>query len=79
MDFESILKGIFQEIFPTLSEQEIYDLQAESFPDWDSLALMQIVTQIESAFSITLGISEIKSLNSFVECLTTVQAMKQES
>ena len=72
MSTEEKLEKIFGQVFPSLPKDDIRTVEIENYPEWDSLALMQMITMIESDFSISLGINEIKMLNSFGNCLSVI-------
>jgi acyl carrier protein len=74
MDINEKLENIFTQVFPSIPKVDIREVSIENYPEWDSLALMQIITMIENGFSITLGISEIKLLNSFRNCLSVIES-----
>lgn len=74
MDINEKLENIFTQVFPSIPKVDIREVSIENYPEWDSLALMQIITMIENDFSITLGISEIKLLNSFRNCLSVIES-----
>jgi acyl carrier protein len=72
MSTEEKLEKIFSQVFPSLPKDDIRTVEIVNYPEWDSLALMQMITMIESDFSILLGINEIKMLNSFGNCLSVI-------
>jgi acyl carrier protein len=74
MDINEKLENIFTQVFPSIPKVDIRKVDIESYPEWDSLALMQMITMIENDFSISLGLNEIKLLNSVRNCLSVIES-----
>jgi acyl carrier protein len=70
-DINKILSQIFKKIFK-LKRVNSNKLNYESVPNWDSLAHMQLVSQIEKKFRININeidISTITSYNKIIKLL----------
>ena len=70
---EGIIKDIFFEVFPNLSEKEfLWDKEQKDYENWDSFAQLNLITFVESKFDITLSLEEsidIKSAHDLLECI----------
>ena len=56
------LKEILQQVLDQEIDQLIDDMTADDFPDWDSLAHLNIVVSVEKAFNIRFAAAEISKL-----------------
>jgi acyl carrier protein len=72
-EVEGIIKNIFFEVFPNLSEKEFsWDKEQKDYENWDSFAQLNLITFVESKFDITLSLEEsidIKSAHDLLECV----------
>lgn len=72
-EVEDIVKNIFFEVFPNLSEKEFsWNKEQKDFENWDSFAQLNLITFVESKFNITLSLDEsinIKSAHDLLECV----------
>ena len=72
-DVEGIIKNIFFEVFPNLSEKEFsWNKEQKDYESWDSFAQLNLITFVESKFEITLSLEEsidIKSARDLLECV----------
>lgn len=72
-EIEGIIKNIFFEVFPNLSEKEFsWDKEQKDYESWDSFAQLNLITFVESKFDITLSLEEsidIKSAHDLLECV----------
>ena len=72
-DVEGIIKKIFFEVFPNLSEAEfLWDKEQKYYENWDSFAQLNLITFAEAKFDITLSLEEsidIKSARDLLECV----------
>lgn len=72
-EVEGIIKNIFFEVFPNLSEKEFsWDKEQKDYESWDSFAQLNLITFVESKFDITLSLEEsidIKSAHDLLECV----------
>ena len=71
-EVEGIIKNIFFEVFPNLSEKEFsWNKEQKDYENWDSFAQLNLITFVESKFDITLSLEEsidIKSARDLLEC-----------
>ena len=72
-EVEGIIKNIFFEVFPNLSEKEFsWNKEQKDYESWDSFAQLNLITFVESKFDITLSLEEsidIKSAHDLLECV----------
>lgn len=72
-EVEGIIKNIFFEVFPNLSEAEFsWDKEQKDYENWDSFTQLNLITFVESKFDITLSLEEsvdIKSARDLLECV----------
>ena len=72
-EVEDVIKNIFFEIFPNLSEKEFsWDKEQKDYENWDSFAQLNLITFVESKFNITLSLEEsidIKSAHDLIKCV----------
>lgn len=70
---EGIIKNIFFEVFPNLSEVEFaWNKEQKDYENWDSFAQLNLITFVESKFDITLSLEEsidVKSARDLLECV----------
>ena len=70
---EGIIKNIFFEVFPNLSEAEFaWNKEQKDYENWDSFAQLNLITFVESKFDITLSLEEsidVKSARDLLECV----------
>ncbi len=72
-EVEGIIKNIFFEVFPNLSEKEFsWNKEQKDYESWDSFAQLNLITFVESKFDITLSLEEsidIKSAHDLLQCV----------
>ena len=72
-EIEGIIKNIFFEVFPNLSETEFsWNKEQKDYEGWDSFAQLNLITFVESKFDVTLSLEEsidIKSARDLLECV----------
>lgn len=72
-EVEDIIKNIFFEVFPNLSDKEFsWDKEQKDYENWDSFAQLNLITFVESKFDIMLSLEEsidIKSAHDLLECV----------
>ena len=72
-EVEGIIKNIFFEVFPNLSDKEFsWNKEQKDYENWDSFAQLNLITFVESKFDITLSLEEsidIKSAHDLLECV----------
>lgn len=74
MNIEKRLEAIFRDVFED-DELQIYaEMSAKDIDDWDSLTHIQLILEIEKAFSVKFTIEEItktRNVGEFIELLTS--------
>jgi acyl carrier protein len=66
------LQSVFQDVFDDRSIRLTPELSPATYPDWDSVATVNLVLSIESEFGIrftTDQVAEIKSVQNFLTVL----------
>lgn len=75
MEIRNIIKNIFFEVFPNLSETDFsWEKEQKNYANWDSFAQLNLITFAESKFNITLSLEEsidVKSANDLLKCVLT--------
>lgn len=64
-EHEERLKRLFKRIFPTLEEDDLPSAEIGNVLDWDSLAQIQLVMEIEAEFSINIPPEKIEKLTHY--------------
>ena len=67
MDPEDLLLSLLREFFELSAETRPEDIRQQSIPAWDSLATVQLITDLEQTFSVAFEIEEIGRLRSYQE------------
>jgi acyl carrier protein len=67
MDSEDRLLPLLREFFELPADMRPEDIKQQSVPAWDSLAMVQLITDLEQAFSINFDVEEIGRLRSYQE------------
>ena len=62
LDIEPQLEEAFARIFPLVREHRLLSYGDK---DWDSLKHIELVSEVESVFGISLDLNELDCLNSF--------------
>lgn len=65
MDAEDRLRGVFREALTLPASTDVDGLAYRSIPEWDSVAHMLLVGEIENAFDVMLETSEVVDMSSF--------------
>ena len=66
MNVEDTLKTAFSEgLGVSLGETDWSSLTYRGIPEWDSVAHMQVIAEIEDAFDIMLEIDDVTGMSSF--------------
>lgn len=58
------LEALFRDVFDNDEVVLTEDLDRQSFPSWDSLGHIRLVSTVEESFGVTFTIEEIESMNS---------------
>lgn len=61
------LRRLLVEFFNLPADSRPADLKQDVIPAWDSLAMVQLITELQTAFSIEFGLEEIETLRSHDE------------
>ena len=73
-NIESDIKNIFFNLFPNLTENDFdWKKKQTDYEDWDSFAQMQLITAVESKFSIEFDIDDVISITSADDLLNYVK------
>lgn len=66
------LRRILIEFFNLPADSRPADLEQKAIPAWDSLAMVQLITELQTAFSVEFGLDEIETLRSYDEIQRTL-------
>jgi acyl carrier protein len=61
------LKELLVEFFNLPETTDTADLNQKAVPKWDSLAMVQLITEMQSIFGVQFDLDEIESLGSYGE------------
>ena len=61
------LLGLLLEFFELPPDTAPENVTQQSLPSWDSLRMVQLITELERAFSVNFDIDEIERLRSYDE------------
>ena len=67
MNENDVLRDLLIEFFQLPSTTPTSDLNQSSVSNWDSLAMVQLITEMETAFGVDFDLDEIERLTSYVE------------
>jgi acyl carrier protein len=67
MDREDRLLPLLIEFFELPADTRPQDVRQQNLPTWDSLATVQLITDLEQTFSVSFDIEEIGRLRSYEE------------
>jgi acyl carrier protein len=67
------LQIIFREVFDDPTLQISPELSTGNFPDWDSVAMVQIVLATESQFGMRFTTNEVASIKSVADILRLLE------
>ena len=75
MDFENLVKDIFFESFPNLSEPDFsWDKEQKDYENWDSFAQLNLITLAEAKFDISFTLDESIEIKSANDLLNSVRS-----
>lgn len=58
------IKKIFFQIFPNLNKDSFnFEMDRSEFENWDSLSHMQLISEVENAFSLSFEMDEVVEIN----------------
>ena len=74
-DIESIVKNIFFEVFPNLSESDFsWDKEQNDYENWDSFAQLNLITLSETKFDISFTLDEAIDIKSASDLLKNIKS-----
>ena len=74
-DIESIVKNIFFEVFPNLSESDFsWDKEQKDYAHWDSFAQLNLITLTETKFDISFTLDESIDIKSASDLLKNIKS-----
>ena len=74
MDVENLVKDIFFEAFPNLSESDFsWDKEQQDYENWDSFAQLNLITLAEAKFDITFTLDEAIEIKSANDLLNNIR------
>ncbi len=74
LDTRSKVEAVFREVFDDDKLQLSDELSAETFPAWDSLAHIRLVSALEDELSLTFTLDDIEAMTSAAKVLAVVEA-----
>jgi acyl carrier protein len=75
MDVENLVKDIFFESFPTLSESDFsWDKEQKDYENWDSFAQLNLITLAEAKFDISFSLDEAIEIKSANDLLNSIRS-----
>ena len=75
MDFENLVKDIFFESFPNLSEPDFsWDKEQKDYENWDSFAQLNLITLAEAKFDISFTLDEAIEIKSANDLLNSIRS-----
>ena len=78
MNENDVLRDLLIEFFQLPPTTPTSDLSQPLVSNWDSLAMVQLITEMQSAFGVDFDLDEIERLTSYVE-IRSVLARKRIS
>lgn len=67
MNEKDVLRDLLIEFFELPPTTPTSDLSQSSVSKWDSFAMVQLITEMQSAFGVDFDLEEIERLTSYVE------------
>ncbi len=67
------LLALLIEFFDLPPETPTAEIRQESIAAWDSLAMVQLITELQRTFSIDFELEEIEALRSYAEIRTAIE------
>lgn len=67
MNNNDSLRHLLAEFFDLPPNTRIEEFTQDRVPAWDSLAMVQLITELQAAFRIEFGLEEIENLRSYEE------------
>jgi acyl carrier protein len=73
MDVRSTLNGVFHRVFENPDIEISDEMTAQDVPEWDSLAHISLIVEIEEEFAIKLNIDDIAGLKNVGEMIAMIE------
>jgi acyl carrier protein len=74
-DIESIVKNIFFEVFPNLSESDFsWTKEQKDYEHWDSFAQLNLITLAEAKFDISFTLDQSIDIKSASDLLKNIKS-----
>lgn len=74
MEDNERLKSIFLRVFEGLKEEDyVEDKKQAEYENWDSFAHMQLISEVESQFGVSLNVDEVTSIESARDILEVLK------
>ncbi len=67
MDNDDRLRRTLAEFFELPPNTQSNEISQDRLPAWDSLAMVQLITELQGTFSVEFGLEEIENLRSYDE------------
>ena len=75
MEVENLVKDIFFESFPNLSEPDFsWDKEQKDYENWDSFAQLNLITLAEAKFDISFTLDEAIEIKSANDLLNSIRS-----
>jgi acyl carrier protein len=72
MEQKDALRQLLLEFFDMPPDSRPEDLAQASIPKWDSLAMVQLITELQTAFSVEFDLDEIEKLTNYFQIRQTL-------
>ena len=69
----------FSAVFPEINQDELQRLSIYSYPEWDSVANIQLTQVIEENFDVVINTEDIEDLTSFNLILQYINQYEKDS
>ena len=71
MDVRDRISKIFQEVFE-VTDGEVNSIKYQSIQTWDSIGHMVMISEVESAFGISIEMDDVITISNFETCVEKV-------
>ena len=71
MDVRDRISTIFQEVFE-VTDGEVNSIKYQSIQTWDSIGHMVMISEVESAFGISIEMDDVITISNFETCVEKV-------
>ena len=72
-NYKSALNSVFQRVFDNESIEIFDDMTAHDVPEWDSLAHINLIMEIEEEFDLRFSVDDIVDLKNVREMITLIE------